>query len=693
MDEQEEILQNNMISNLPLLFANGYPTSLDKISESQLERFIPFMVQCSLGHINLQGQVDCSEPEWWPEDLPFNIPFNKPKKFNGNWIQKLKEVVLICYQFHKSVFLLRFCNDLSSYEHASLRFINNYNSTTSLFDRRSNKLLVTFRNENMSYDQPQRLRKCLFQQKSKTEHNSLNILQQMVEPAPFDIYLCDNCDAELYSKEAILEHEKTCIVEDDDVILCDTPELCDNQQMEDNNLEDNKQRIGFLLNFNLQYKYNKINCENDRSCESKTMPSEILQKESQFMIIDKKKRISRRNRAVHSVSRCPTIPLSSPAGQLLLRTTKTIISPEYLIERLDRIERFCHAPLVLTSRAKFLEKKNSAFSSHCTFKKPQEYSTHLYIFPRRQFSQKRRMENILLINSTLLRRCRPISVRLKKISDLNNKQCASSSNKLNIKLTRDNSRSSNWKISSCPSTEIIVDTIDLCTSDEEDNQINFCASSLSYIAKSSSVESDINSNNNNNKSSINPLAIHSSITEIRKHINFSMESPLFNNSLNTSHNGIANYNSTSCLLQIVSKNESKTKELERKNNSINKSVANNEDTGIQVTKPFRPSVYILSNCSTTTPLTTTNQNLNTNNDGDIQISNKCKSIANNTTYAASENCLISQHNVNIVSNIEDNSVAKTDLSSSNTLIIQDHENRSLPLLLHKNRIVSIDLTS
>lgn len=26
----------------------------------------------------------------------------------------------------------------------------------------------------------------------------------MVEPAPFDIYLCDNCDAELYSKEAIL---------------------------------------------------------------------------------------------------------------------------------------------------------------------------------------------------------------------------------------------------------------------------------------------------------------------------------------------------------------------------------------------------------------------------------------------------------------------------------------------------------
>lgn len=61
----------------------------------------------------------------------------------------MKEIVVICYQFHKSLFLLRFCNDLAAYEHASLRFINNYNSTTSLYDRRNNKLLVTFRNENM----------------------------------------------------------------------------------------------------------------------------------------------------------------------------------------------------------------------------------------------------------------------------------------------------------------------------------------------------------------------------------------------------------------------------------------------------------------------------------------------------------------------------------------------------------------
>lgn len=65
------------------------------------------------------------------------------------WLAKMKEIVVICYEFHKSIFLLRFCNELASYERECLRFINNYNSTTSLYERTSNRLLVTFRNENM----------------------------------------------------------------------------------------------------------------------------------------------------------------------------------------------------------------------------------------------------------------------------------------------------------------------------------------------------------------------------------------------------------------------------------------------------------------------------------------------------------------------------------------------------------------
>lgn len=138
----------NMVSNLPLLFAGGYPTSLEKITESQLEKFIPFMVQCSLGNIQIHNNTEYSEPEWWPENVPFSIPLNRPA-FENAWHEKLKRIVLICYQFHSSIFLLRFCQQLATYQPESLRFINNYNNTTSLFERSSNKLLVTFRNENM----------------------------------------------------------------------------------------------------------------------------------------------------------------------------------------------------------------------------------------------------------------------------------------------------------------------------------------------------------------------------------------------------------------------------------------------------------------------------------------------------------------------------------------------------------------
>lgn len=140
----------HMVSNLPLLFAAGYPTCLEKITEKQLEKFVPFMVQCSCG--NLQGTnvvADDTKPEWWPQDLKFLKPFRRPDDFTGDWQAKLKELVVMCYSHHRSIFLLRFCQQLSAYEQAKLRFMNNYNSTTSLYHRTSNKLLVTFMNENM----------------------------------------------------------------------------------------------------------------------------------------------------------------------------------------------------------------------------------------------------------------------------------------------------------------------------------------------------------------------------------------------------------------------------------------------------------------------------------------------------------------------------------------------------------------
>lgn len=65
-------------SNLPILFANGYPTSLEKMSCEQLELFIPFLVKCSRYGAD---DEDNSTPKWWPSFIEFAIPLEKPTKF------------------------------------------------------------------------------------------------------------------------------------------------------------------------------------------------------------------------------------------------------------------------------------------------------------------------------------------------------------------------------------------------------------------------------------------------------------------------------------------------------------------------------------------------------------------------------------------------------------------------------------
>ncbi|KAL5280375.1 hypothetical protein ACFFRR_004390 [Megaselia abdita] len=513
--------KETMISNLPLLFANGYPTSLDKITEKQLENFIPFMVQCSYGKINIPSH-ETVEPEWWPEHVNFEKPFGKPHRFQGNWLETMKGIVLRCYSHHQSEFLINFCKDLTVYDHASLRFINNFNSTTSLFERRSNRLLVTFRNENMSYDQPQKTRKCLLQKSNRM--SSGMVMKMMDSPSPFEIYLCDNCDAELYSEDAMKEHEKMCASDDDDVIFCDspTPEAEERPPEPDSasrggskktkspvklhtspskTVDAQESRQNFLLNFFLRPKdctetYTELR-EASKRADDDSVSSAKTSNNSKY---NKKKfgAIARRTRGQTSAStlqRCPQIPFSSPAGQFLVKKSKTLFTTEYLNERLDRLERFSAAsPLVPgMPRPKYFDRRTNNGSVFITYRKPSTSSAsanepdgtvyeRIYKHPRRQFSTKKRDEDLHYLNELLWKQCRPLSVRLKKIdSDFlaNHKHLAqlsppTAAKLLNIKLTRD-ARKSKWKISPTNSAntsnaEIIVDTIDLCSSDEDDEE-------------------------------------------------------------------------------------------------------------------------------------------------------------------------------------------------------------------------------
>ncbi|XP_055639093.1 uncharacterized protein LOC129777062 [Toxorhynchites rutilus septentrionalis] len=478
----------NMVSNLPLLFAGGYPTSLEKITEAQLEKFIPFMVQCSLGYIQIPTLEEYSEPEWWPGDLEFMIPFSRPKMFVGNWLEKMRELVVICYSFHKCVFLLRFCTDLASYEPATLRFINNYNSTTSLYQRRTNKLLVTFRNENMLYDQAQQTtsRKCLLPKQACSQQPEMQ-LEQMVEPAFFDIYLCDDCDAELYSYDAYVEHEKMCLApktileeSDDDVIFCGSEVLPAPMEFENNYCITSGQNMSsFLLNFNLMSRNSpfpaKATGNNGNSNYSNNPHINILDGSS-----EKLRRLPRRTRGVVTLSKCTSIPLSSPCGQFLLKSIKSVMSEDYQMERLERLERFCFAPpltkdgIIVSNRPKWMSRSKLNTNVMISFKRPTDELDHYhsYKFPRRQLSNLCKKRNFLFYNKLLLNRCKPCAINLERLTaqQIVNRNIDIRLKKLNITRTSFSKGIFKQKSSA---RQFVVDCIDLCSSDEENTETEY----------------------------------------------------------------------------------------------------------------------------------------------------------------------------------------------------------------------------
>lgn len=391
----------------------------------------------------------------------------------------------------------------------------------------SNENFIPFQ----SYDQQQKTRKCLLQ-KSNTMESGM-VMKMMESPSPFEIYLCDNCDAELYSEDAMKEHEKMCASDDDDVIFCDspTPEDVHRPQEPDptsggrsgsgkdkspiklhtspsKTVDAQESRQNFLLNFFLRPKgctesYTELR-EASKRADDDLLSSLKTSNNSKF---SKKKfgAIARRTRGqttASTLTRCPQIPFSSPAGQFLVKKSKTVFTTEYLNERLDRLERFSAAsPLVPgMPRPKFFDRRMNNGSVFITYRKPStSYSSssrdrdrdepetavyeRIYKHPRKQFSTKKRDEDLHYLNQLLWKQCRPLSVRLKKIdSDFlaNHKHLAqlsppATAKLLNIKLTRDaRGKSSKWKISPSNSTntstnaEIIVDTIDLCSSDDEE---------------------------------------------------------------------------------------------------------------------------------------------------------------------------------------------------------------------------------
>ncbi|XP_049870161.1 uncharacterized protein LOC126369654 [Pectinophora gossypiella] len=268
-----------MIANLPLLFANGNPTALSKITAAELEKFITFMVTCSWGHDTAR---DIRQPPWWPSDVAFSHPFVRPDTVPKDWEGRLKNLVRKCYDFHKSAFLLVFSAQLARYPRNRLRYVDNHDHTTSLYYRPNSRLLVTFRNENLFYDKGTPIE-----------------IDDEPQLKSTDIYLCDNCDSHFDNFNVLKAHER----------------LCNNENLPSSTCR------GGLPEF---------------LSALKLMPAGDQAEEATSTCDDSQSK-PRHSRSVSNIDRGPPYPFSSLA---YIRNAKTNAQRDLSFTR-ERIERYC----------------------------------------------------------------------------------------------------------------------------------------------------------------------------------------------------------------------------------------------------------------------------------------------------------------------------------------------------------------
>lgn len=210
---------------------------------------------------------------------------------------------------------------------------------------------------------------------------------------------------------------------------------------------------------------------------------------------DKLRDLPRRTRNVVTLTKCTSIPLSSPCGQFLLKSIKTVMSNDYRRERLERLERFCFAPplvkdgTVVVNRPKWMHRSRINPNVTISYRKgPDEpHDTHHFKFPRRQFSIQCKKRNFLFYNKLLLNKCRPCAIKLQRLTaqeienrniDIRLKNLDAA--KICLPYVEKNRRKSDIK-------HVLVDCIDLCSSEEEDIDIKN-AVQANYLISSDSAK-------------------------------------------------------------------------------------------------------------------------------------------------------------------------------------------------------------
>ncbi|KAI9562527.1 hypothetical protein GHT06_009975 [Daphnia sinensis] len=400
--------QDVMVSNLPLLFADGKPISISSMSVEDLQYFIPFLLKCILG-CEPSGWAKFSKFKWWPPDVPWS-PIILTKKYQTpHWASKFSKLVKNCYEYNGCSYLLQFSAKLQTLS-GGYKFEDNWDGTTSMYDSTNGKLLVTFQNENMIYDKGFRQQSITSRptllprlnsptSPAKWNTGTLNptaieepTAAKMVEPPVNDIYLCDCCGADFSSLAAIKAHEAKCMADK----ALEAQSHNSFAEPETQNMDEAR----FLWYLSL-------------SRRNQTLPPPNVTPAKFRPVV--------RRACTLSGKRFTTIPFSSNLGQSFFKAIKlTPTASELLI---SRYERLCMAkPVALRLDPLTGENINQTLSSathrfrRAVYKRKNEWA-HIY-----SFSKADRKERLITIETglnkrarQLLRTCQGVRVEIAKL--------------------------------------------------------------------------------------------------------------------------------------------------------------------------------------------------------------------------------------------------------------------------------------
>lgn len=255
-----------------------------------------------------------------------------------------------------------------------------------------------------------------------------------------------------------------------DVIICSSEKLESEPEIESDPEDSSQLQSNFLELFQLTAATDPLDVQMDQ--KPSTMPKRngvhhsshkksSNKKSARQLDVplqpDKARRHPRRANVAVMLSKCPQIPLSSPAGQCVIKTTKVSLADNYQRERIERYERFCAATVLATdgsNRPKFMDRPPSAYPAS-TFRPvhPKTKKMHTYKFPRRQFRRHLRDADVAKYQRILLQenKCRPLTVRAKQLTQ-----------------EEIESLQANVKRQKILPPQTIVDYIDLCSEPDED---------------------------------------------------------------------------------------------------------------------------------------------------------------------------------------------------------------------------------